>query len=225
LKLTGIIVAAGSSRRLGGGVNKALRLCQGKALIAHAISALLASKRIHHLVIATRSQDIPLLQKVAAEEIGEKCGFDVVGGGTERQDSVAAALAVVPESSTHVLVHDAARPFTPIAVIERVVTALEEHDAVVPAIAVVDTIKQVSGSIVITTLDRTSLRAIQTPQGFTRTLLTRALAEATADRFLGTDDASLVERLGNTVHWVEGDMANRKVTTPEDNTWLPGPLE
>jgi len=159
------------------------------------------------------------------------------GGATHRYETVAAALGHVPDNATHVAVHDAARPCTPADLIDRVFAAAASHDAVLPAIDVPDTIKRVTeprdvgaepdplGAIltespaprtsrfVEQTLERRNLVAVQTPQVFTTTLLRRAYAQAD---LTSTDDAQLVERLGEPVLIVEGDSSNLKVTRPSD---------
>jgi 2-C-methyl-D-erythritol 4-phosphate cytidylyltransferase len=141
----------------------------------------------------------------------------VVAGGAERGDSVAAGLAILGATVDVVLVHDAARCLTPVAVFERVITAVERGAvAVVPGTTVVDTIKQVDEhGRVVGTPDRSRLRAVQTPQGFRRDVLARAHA-AYGGATDATDDAGLVERLGEPVLVVDGDVRALKVTTPED---------
>ncbi|MFG0306983.1 MAG: 2-C-methyl-D-erythritol 4-phosphate cytidylyltransferase [Phycisphaerales bacterium JB040] len=161
----------------------------------------------------------------------------VRGGATHRWETVKAALEHVPDDATHVAVHDGARPGTPEPVLDRVFASAERHPAVVPAIAIADTVKRVEpferekaadplaailgedgGSTetslrVSGTIDRTNLRAIQTPQVFERGLLERAYAQ---DDLSSTDDAGLVERLGEEVLVVEGDLRSMKITTPND---------
>ena len=173
---------------------------------------------------------------------GDKLGLLGVrltrGGQTHRYQTVAAALALVPESCTHVAVHDAARPCTPAELIERVIETAERHPAVIPAVDVSDTLKRVGEPITETyadplaailgapspsaasgprpvreTVDRSSLVAVQTPQVFTRELLVRAYAQKD---LTSTDDAQLVERLGERVVVVPGDGRNIKITRPGD---------
>jgi 2-C-methyl-D-erythritol 4-phosphate cytidylyltransferase len=139
----------------------------------------------------------------------------VVAGGAERQASVAAALAAVPAGPEIVLVHDAARALTPPELVESVAEAVRAgHDAVIPVLPVVDTIKDVgAGEVVLGTVDRSALRAVQTPQGFRRSVL--AAAHAAAGDPL-TDDAGLVEKLGIPVVCVPGSEYALKVTRPFD---------
>lgn len=224
MNLAAVIVAAGQSTRFGGGLNKALRRCGDRTLIAHAAGALLAAGGLREIAVATRPEDIGAVGRELAFLRGHGVQLAVVAGGAERQDSVGNALAALGAACTHVIEHDAARPFPPAGLVQRVVAAMAEHDAVIPVVPVVDTIKEVDNDTVTRTPDRARLRAVQTPQGFRLTVLREALAAARRDGFTGTDDASLVERLGQPVHCVAGDVRNRKVTTPEDSIWLPYPL-
>lgn len=150
---------------------------------------------------------------------------EVVAGGAERSDSVALGVASLSDAVDLVLVHDAARALAPTAVFERVVAALRAgHDAVVPVLPVTDTIKEVGPvradglADVVRTVDRTSLRAVQTPQGFTRHVLVRAHEVRVNERAGAavTDDAGLVEAAGGTVTTVAGDARSVKITTPHD---------
>jgi 2-C-methyl-D-erythritol 4-phosphate cytidylyltransferase len=153
---------------------------------------------------------------------------EVTDGGPTRQASVAAGLALARPGDDVVLVHDAARPLVPTDLVQRVVGAVRSgHGAVVPGMPVTDTVKQVrpdgDAELVTGTPDRSMLRAVQTPQGFDRELLVRAhregAARAVAEHLAATDDAGLVEALGEPVHIVAGDAAAFKITTERD-LWL-----
>jgi 2-C-methyl-D-erythritol 4-phosphate cytidylyltransferase len=147
-----------------------------------------------------------------AEELGAGKVVASIPGGETRAGSVRAGLAEVPEEAAAVLVHDAARPFLVKAVIERVLTGLEEGwDGVVPALPVPDTVKRGSGEAVEETVDRDGLYAVQTPQAFVTPVLRAAMADGE-----GSDCASFVERAGGRVRLVEGDPALFKVTTAAD---------
>ena len=136
-------------------------------------------------------------------------GWTVVMGGARRRDSVANGLAALPDDVEIVLVHDAARPLVSAELIARVVAAAAQHRCVIPGIPVTDTIKRVDGTAVIETLDRSRLVAVQTPQAFDRAMLEQALDAFPDD---ATDEARLVERLGEPVHVVAGDPRNLKIT-------------
>ena len=141
--------------------------------------------------------------------------WNVLPGGATRQDSVRCGLGALPDGVDIVLVHDAARPFVPAAVVGRVVAAVVAGaDAVVPVLPLIDTVKQVdSVGTVLATPDRSGLRSVQTPQGFRRSLLERAYA---AEGLVATDDAGLVEQIGGRVEAVDGDALAFKITGPLD---------
>lgn len=202
-----IIVAAGLGTRLGAGRPKALVEIAGVAMVVHAVRRASAAAVGQVVVVAPadhRAAFVALLPQDVA----------VVSGGAERTDSVAAGLAALPARVEVVLVHDAARALAPAGLFDRVVDAVRSgYDAVVPGLQVVDTIKQVdAGGHVLGTPERAGLRAIQTPQGFTRAALERAHTCGAQ----ATDDAALVERLGGTVRVIDGDPLAFKVTTPPD---------
>jgi len=204
-----IVSAAGSGERLGAGIPKAyVELC-GRTMLEHAIDGLLDSGVINRIVVAVPAD------RVAETSVLLDGRADVVSGGTQRHDSVRLALDHVGDPD-FVVVHDAARPLTPADQIRRVVAALAEGlRAVVPVLPVVDTIKAVDANgVVLGTPDRSGLRAVQTPQGFSTDLLRRAYQRAGS--MAVTDDASLVENLGTPVHTVAGDPMAFKVTTPLD---------
>jgi 2-C-methyl-D-erythritol 4-phosphate cytidylyltransferase len=210
-----IVAAAGRGERLGAEVPKALRLLAGEPLVVHAVRSAAAAAEIAYVVVAMPAGDPGSVRNDLARLVPPDALTVVPGGGT-RQESVAAALAALPAEIDVVLVHDAARPLTPPALFEAVAGAVYAgHDAVIPGVPVADTVKQVdAASVVVATPDRAVLRAIQTPQGFRRSVLARA--HATAGPGEVTDDAMLVERLGTPVHVVPGDPAAFKITGPLD---------
>jgi 2-C-methyl-D-erythritol 2,4-cyclodiphosphate synthase len=140
----------------------------------------------------------------------------IVPGGAQRQDSVYAALSTIPEDVDFVLVHDGARPFVTEETIEALIEGTVKHGAAVAAVPVKDTIKSAEDGIFSETLDRSRLYSIQTPQGFGRKLLKQAYERAFSENFYGTDDAVLVEKMGEKVYLVKGDYHNIKITTKED---------
>ncbi len=143
--------------------------------------------------------------------------FEAVSGGARRQDSVQCALRALPPTCTHVLVHDAARPFISTQILQRVYVALKNGAAgVIPALPVVDTIKHIEDNTVIRTLPRQTLFAVQTPQGFVREILEKAHAQVELEGIEVTDDASVLETCGYTVCMVEGEASNSKITHAED---------
>jgi len=212
-----LVPAAGRGERLGPGAPKALRPLGGIPMLVHAVRALAAS-RVVDIVVVAAPEDTT--ESVAAMLAEQSFGAEVVvvTGGESRLDSVARALLALPSDVDVVLVHDAARPLVPEELVTSVVAAVRSgHAAVVPGLAVVDTIKQVDADgTVHRTVDRSPLRAIQTPQGFDRDLLQRAHAAADPEPVAVTDDAGLVERLGVPVHVVPGHEEAFKVTRPFD---------
>jgi 2-C-methyl-D-erythritol 4-phosphate cytidylyltransferase len=186
-------------------------------MLVHAVRAL-ASSRVVDIVVVAAPEDSA--ESVSAMLTGQSFGAEVVvvTGGDTRQESVARALLTLPDDVDVVLVHDAARPLVPGEVVTAVAAAVRQgHPAVVPGLAVVDTIKQVDdASDVVRTIDRGPLRAIQTPQGFDRHVLQRAHASVDLDDSPATDDAGMVERMGLPVHVIPGHEEAFKVTRPFD---------
>lgn len=206
-----LVPAAGAGVRLGPGRPKALRLLAGEPLLVHAVRRLAAAASVHTIVVAAPAAEVVGVRALLAPV----APVIVVAGGAERQASVAAALAAVPAGPTIVLVHDAARALTPPELVESVAAAVRGGQAaVIPVLPVVDTIKEVDADeVVLGTVDRSALRAVQTPQGFRRSVLTAAHAAA-GDPL--TDDAGLVEKQGVPVACVPGSEYALKITRPFD---------
>ncbi len=204
-----IIVAAGSSQRMGG-VDKLLRPLHGRPLIAYSIAAFAASNDIDRLVIVASEANISAIATIAAQLAPNAA---VIMGGARRQDSVRAGLDALAEVD-YVLVHDGARPLVNEALIEAALAGAIETGAAICAVPVADTIKRSEPSGLIRgTVSREGLWLAQTPQAFRRDVLQRAHNQQDAD---ATDDAALVERLSEPVRLVPGASSNIKVTTPAD---------
>lgn len=215
VQVVALVPAAGHGVRLGAGMPKALVPVRGVSLLLRAVRGLLDSGAVARVVVAAPVDQV----RVVEDELTSlRSSVRVVPGGADRTDSVRRALAeaerMVPEADV-VLVHDAARAFTPGSVIRDVVDAVERGaSAVVPVLPVADTIKEVDDAgVVSATVDRSRLRAIQTPQGFAVDVLREAYAQA-GDA--ATDDAGLVERLGKPVSTVAGHERALKITTAFD---------
>ena len=211
-----ILVAAGLGTRLGAGLPKGLVTVAREPLVVHAVRRQLAVGGVSHVVVVAPASHASEFRQVLAQVL-EKSSVPVsiVEGGAERSDSVRCGLRALDEACEYVLVHDAARAFAPPQLSERVLTALVESQAsaVIPGVAVVDTIKVVdSQGVVSATPHRRDLRAVQTPQGFVRS----GLQDAHASELDATDDAALIERAGGRVRVIEGDQLALKVTTPID---------
>lgn len=208
MTVAAVVLAAGRGERMGGELPKALLLLAGEPLIVHAVRGLRAAPSVGQLVVAAPPERVEQFQGLL-----QPYDVLVVAGGAQRQDSVRLALAALNPDVDLVLVHDAARALTPVAVIQAVVGALRAGaEAVIPVLPIADTVKRVAGDGVVDTLDRVDLRAVQTPQGFTRQLLVQAHAQPGA----ATDDAALVEQLGRTVVTVAGSDESFKLTRPFD---------
>lgn len=208
MTITAIIVAAGKGERAGGPVPKQYAMVGGKSLLAHAVTAFSTHKSIDQIIIVIGEGQTDL----ALAALGDMRVDHIVTGGAERQDSVAAGISAAGDADI-LLIHDAARPFLPHAVINRLIDALATSDGAVPALPVADTLSrgnQHLGDVV----DRTELYRIQTPQAF------RAEAIKTAHREwhgpVATDDAQMVRAAGYDVALVGGDIMLEKVTTPQD---------
>jgi 2-C-methyl-D-erythritol 4-phosphate cytidylyltransferase len=206
-----IVAAAGAGVRLGSGGPKALRLLADQPLLVHAVRRMAAAASVHTIVVAAPPSAVPIVTELLAPV----APVTVVPGGETRQASVAAALDAVPPGPGIVLVHDAARALAPAELVESVAAAVRGgYPAVVPVLPVVDTVKEVApDGTVLGTVDRSRLRAVQTPQGFRRSVLAAAHAAA-ADPL--TDDAGLVEKLGVPVACVQGSEYAIKITRPFD---------
>lgn len=210
MSLWAIIAAAGSGLRMGGDKVKTLQTLAGRAVISYSVQAL--QEVCQGIVIAAREEDIPAIQQALALD-----GLTVdacVKGGSERRHSVENALGALSPDCDLVLVHDGARPLCSQALIRRVADSARLYGSGVPALPLLDTIKRVDAEgRGVETLDRQSLRQVQTPQGFSRKLLERAYSQVKGP---ATDDASLVEALGVPVYLVMGDLNNIKLTLPGD---------
>jgi len=208
MRIAAILVAAGAGQRLGADVPKAFCTVRGRTLLSYAHARFAGHTMIGSVIIVAPADRL--------EDAKALTDADVVPGGATRQASVAAGLAALPPDVDAVLVHDVARAFVPAEVIDRVVAALRDGaDAVIPTRPVTDTIKRVdAGGRVIETVDRSTLVAVQTPQGFRRDVLFAAHTAGAATRV--TDDAGLVEAFGGTVVAVDGADEAFKITRPWD---------
>ncbi len=216
-----LLLAAGSGQRLGADVPKALVQIAGDSMIGHCLRTADDLQWLTDVVLVAPAAEVGALVK----QVGRRFpGVRVVAGGASRDASVREGLAALSPQTEHVLIHDAARPFAPAGVYDRVRQALElGARAVVPALAVTDTIKLVDNGVVERTLPRERLVAVQTPQGFHVQTLLRAHAVRTG---AVTDDAMLVEQSGVQVVVVEGSQYSVKITTPLDlriAAWLASP--
>ena len=207
-----VIVAAGSASRMGG-IDKVMATLKGEPMIVHTVRAFQTCDAIAEIVIVTRPDLILPITRLTS-------GFDkvttVVAGGSSRQESVSLGMNALSDKCELAAIQDGARPLVTRQLIDRVVRAAHAYHAAIPVIPVKDTIKVCNSALVVSTPDRSTLRAVQTPQVFDFDLLRGALKKAAEDGAEVTDDCSAVERLGMSVKTVEGDERNLKVTTPFD---------
>lgn len=216
MKVTAIIAAAGQGKRMGRGINKVFIPLSHCPVLVHTVRKFSQCEAIDNLVIVTGPDEVAEVRELLASVDNIK-PWKVVAGGSERQYSIANALAVVDYDCKITLVHDGARPLIELQTIESVIAAACQYRAAGAAVPVKDTIKTVDAEGFITeTPPRHTLWAIQTPQAFDTELLRQAYLSAAEDGYLGTDDASLVERMGIKVKIVPGSYNNIKITTPED---------
>lgn len=225
-----VLLAAGSGTRLAAascGVKKQFLRLDGRPLYWRALTSFARCPAVAGIVAVFPPDDLETAGRELEALISARHpGVPVLTapGGPRRQDSVRNGLTALPPHCRHVLVHDAARPFVDPALIGRVATALAEgKKAVIPTLPVTDTIKEVADGVVVATHDRSRLAAVQTPQGFDAALLLTAFDRA-GEALTVTDDASLVELLGQPVHTVPGSPDNVKITNPEDLALLASTL-
>ena len=207
----GLVVAAGRGERAGGALPKQYQRLAGETILARAASALLNHPKVAGVAVVIAPGHADLY----AESCGHLSLLPPVEGGAERQDSVRRGLeALAPLNPDLVLIHDAARPFLSLAVMDRVLAALESSPAALPVLPVADTLKRIDSGRVAGTVDRAALTRAQTPQGFRFQMILDGHRRCAGESL--TDDTAIVERLGLAVTAVAGDEALFKITNPDD---------
>ena len=227
-RVIALIAAAGQGTRLGAEVPKAYVELRGRTLLERSVRALLASGVVDEVIVLVSPDMEPEAARIigridtaGAKDTTNAAPIRLVHGGSERADSVWAGLQAIPDDDAVVLIHDAARALTPPAMVRGVAKrVLEGAPAAVPVVPVADTIKEVAADAVVSTPDRSRLRAVQTPQAFRLSALRQANLDYWAEQpeFTATDDASLMEWHGERVATVPGDTLAFKITTPIDLT-------
>lgn len=207
-----LVVAAGRGNRITGDVPKQYRQIAGRAILRQTLEAFVKHPAVDRIVTVIHPDD----EKDYARAVQGLALGPVVYGGPTRQDSVRLGLEALSQSGTpdKVLIHDGARPFVSAALIDRVIGALDHHDAVIPALEVHDTLKRIDGERIGETVDRNSLRRAQTPQGFTYSVILDAHRSGAGQSL--TDDAAVAEAAGIPVTTVPGAEENFKITRDED---------
>jgi 2-C-methyl-D-erythritol 4-phosphate cytidylyltransferase len=232
MKIIAIIPAAGLGTRMASGAgskdkkpaaSKQFIELRSTPVLVHTLKKFAANPEITEIYVALRQSEISPFRERLEREAPEilKKKTVLLEGGENRQQSVANALAAVAASADDiVLVHDAVRPFVSDEIIHDVIAAAKKYGAAITGVPAVDTVKQVErtaeGAIIKTTIPREKIVMAQTPQGFRYEVLKKAFDEAAGDGFIGTDEASLVERSGHEVAVVMGSPRNMKITTPAD---------
>ena len=198
-----------------GGVNKNFLTLMGEAILIRTLKTFSQVERVNNLIVVVGRDEVETVERLLNSAEGLK-PWRVTIGGSERQFSIANGLKLLPDDAEIVLVHDAARPLVTVKIIDDVIDAAENFGGAIAAVPSKDTIKVIDEGFVKHTPPRSTLVSVQTPQGFRRKILSDAYARAELENFLGTDDSSLVERIGARVKIVSGSYENIKVTTPED---------
>jgi len=217
-RIFALIPAAGMGKRMGAGSNKQYLLLDGMPILARTVRTFQQAPFIDAIYLVSPEQEIPLCRSEVVERYGFSKVRAIVAGGAERQHSVRNGLAAIEgiEPDDLVLIHDGVRPFVTEEMLMSAASAARESGAAIVAVPVKDTVKVVRDGVITDTPAREQLWLAQTPQAFRFDLIRAAHADAAAQGFLGTDDASLVERQGGEVRIVTGDYRNIKITTPED---------
>lgn len=221
MQATVLIPAAGMGRRMGASVNKQYLALAGKPILAHTLALFDRHPLIEHIYPIIPRDEIAYCQQQIIDHYGFTKVRRIVPGGTERQDSVRNGLLALAEDDLAqaervVLIHDGARPLFNPKLLQELIEVVTEQGACVVGVPAKDTIKEVDDGLISSTPDRQRLWQAQTPQGFRYHLIVEAFQLADAEQFLGTDDASLLERSGQPVAMLQGEYRNIKVTTPED---------
>ena len=212
---TAVILAAGLGKRMQAGHNKQFIEICGQSVLTHTLTVFAQIPEIAKIVLVVRAGEEDTCQNMIPEIAENKTVLAI--GGKERQDSVHNGIRAITWECEYILIHDGARPLITEEVIRRTLLAAQNSGAAICAVPVKDTIKQAdSDGNVLATIPRESLWAVQTPQVFRADLIRRAYENAYVHNHYGTDDASLVEYLGEEIKIVTGDYENIKITTPED---------
>jgi 2-C-methyl-D-erythritol 4-phosphate cytidylyltransferase len=209
-----LIPAGGIGTRLGRRTPKQFLSLGGATILSRTLAHFRRHPSVRAIVVAAPAEHLVRTRALVGRGGGR--AVEVVAGGATRQESVWCALQAAPDDVEVVLVHDAVRPFIDRRLIDAVIAAAAAHGASICALPIAETVKRVRDEVVETTLDRTLLWAVQTPQGFRSAVLREAHDKARRDGIVGTDDAMLVERLGHPVRVVPGLAGNVKITTPDD---------
>lgn len=215
MKVGVIIAAAGAGRRLKSERPKQFLSIEGRPILAHTLSKFDRCELVDYIIVAAPKDALDETQSIV-DSGGFSKPIRVVEGGQRRQDSSAMALNHIEPDTDVVAIHDAVRPLVQVEDIEAVIREAYESGAAILAVPVVDTVKQVGRDVIESTVAREHLVLAQTPQAFRSDILREAFRAAAADGYYGTDESSLVERIGKPVRVVRGHENNIKITRPSD---------
>ena len=212
-----IIVAAGKGLRMQDSKRKQYKDLDGKPVLAHTLMVFNRCDAIDRIIVALPAKDIEFCRREVLPAAGGEKRTELIVGGARRQDSVANGLEAIKKDDGIVLIHDGVRPFVRQEHLLACMEGAHRHGACILGLPAFDTVKQVNAkNEIVQTRPRDTLWLAQTPQAFQVKLIKKAHAFAKKDAFCGTDDASLVERLGATVNIIPGSRSNIKITHPED---------
>jgi len=215
MKVTAIIAAAGAGRPMKADRPKQLFVLHDTPILIYTLRKFDACRIIDNVIVAAPRESVEEIRSLV-NDAGFSKSVAVIQGGDRRQDSVSIALHHLPQDVTVVAVHDGVRPFVSVEEIEAVIRKADEVGAAILAVPIVDTVKQVERDIIDATLAREHLVLAQTPQAFRIEILREAFERAKKDEYYGTDESSLVERIGRSVSIVRGSERNIKITRPTD---------
>jgi 2-C-methyl-D-erythritol 4-phosphate cytidylyltransferase len=217
MRTAAIVPAAGSGNRMGRDISKQYLSLGGMPLIVRTLSIFEECPLVDSLLVVVPPQDIEFVRNSILAPWKLKKVTGVIPGGKERQDSVRAGVEALDGETDLVIIHDAVRPFITVELISQCILAAGEEGAVTVGVPTKDTVKEVApDGRVVRTCDRSLMWLTQTPQAFRRDIIEKAHRAAARDGFRGTDDTSLVERLGIAVRMIRGEYGNIKITTPDD---------
>jgi 2-C-methyl-D-erythritol 4-phosphate cytidylyltransferase len=213
MKITAIIAAAGFGERFG--EKKQLKLLNGRPLLFHTIQPFIKSELISEILVVVPKDDVIQVDREFKSTLTSK-KIGVISGGKTRQESVNNGLKISDKESELICVHDGVRPFVTLSLIEKVIKASMEHDGAILAAPSSDTIKKIMGDQILETLPRETIWRAQTPQVFSKAALEEAIQIAIDENLEGTDESSILEKIGYQIGFIEGSSLNIKITTKED---------
>ena len=215
-RVSAVIVAAGKGKRFSGGIKKQFYPVKGKPIIVWTINAFVKNKRVDDIIIVLEKEDKGYFSKEILGRFQFSKDIRLVDGGPMRQDSAYNGITSVTEDTDIILIHDGARPFVKGEIIEKVIDESIKEGAAVAAVKQNDTTIYSEGGYIKNFINREFVYGVQTPQAFRRELIMKGFQKAYEDKFYGTDDSSLVVRMGKKVKIVEGSIDNIKITSRDD---------